>query len=582
MTMDSGYQNYSSAVEDFHEARRQAALHELFARLRGESTELLSFDEVRKRLKGETMAETGLQDIPLDAIVGSVGRYTDFTRDFLPKKGTLEERWARVKLAASDMAGLPPIEVYKIGEAYFVKDGNHRVSVARQMGAKGIQAYVTEVKTRVPLTPDMKPDDIIMAAEYADFLERSHLDELRPEAELTVTVPGKYHELLEHIAVHQYYMGLDFQRDVSWEEAVAHWHDHVYLPVMKVIRELGLLHNFPERTETDLYLFIAEHRAALAADLGWEVPTEAAASDLVNARSEKPEKLAARLGSRLLEAMALDTWEPGPPPGQWRQERLIHRRDDCLFSELLVPVNGLESGWSALEQALVVARHEGAYVHGLHIVPDAEQRESEAAQRVRAEFNARCAQIGVAGNLVFAVGGVPNRIVDRARWNDLVVLSLLYPPEPQPIARMGSGFREIIQRSPRPILVTRQKTSEMRRAILAYDDSPKAREALYIAAYLAARWGTEINVLHAANNGGEQNSTVLDKARAYLEKHSVQAVYFQENGQPARLIVQLCEAQNCELILIGGYSQPPMLEVVLGSVVDQVLRESRIPVLICK
>ena len=157
-------------------------------------------------------------------------------------------------MATTRLTGLPPIEVYNIGDAYFVKDGNHRVSVARQLGNETIQAYVTEVRTRVPMTADLTPDDLILKAEYADFLEQTHLDELRPDADLNVTIPGQYPKLLEHIAVHQYYRGLDLDREVSYLEAVAHWYDTVYLPIIELISERGIMRSFPDRTETDLYL----------------------------------------------------------------------------------------------------------------------------------------------------------------------------------------------------------------------------------------------------------------------------------------------------------------------------------------
>ena len=111
-----------TAVADFNRARRKAALQEIFARIRGESINLLSYEEIRKKLKASAMRDRGLHDIPMDAIVGSVGRYTDFTRSFLPKDEVDPHRWARVKVAALDMVGLPPIEVYKIGDVYFVRD----------------------------------------------------------------------------------------------------------------------------------------------------------------------------------------------------------------------------------------------------------------------------------------------------------------------------------------------------------------------------------------------------------------------------------------------------------------------------
>jgi hypothetical protein len=278
--MEQELLTFSTAIDDFHKARSLAALKEILARITGESTQLLSFDEVRQKLKVKGSYDKGLRDIPLDAIVGSVGRYNDFTRDFLPKQDVDETRWARVKVAATGLVGLDPIEVYQIGDVYFVKDGNHRVSVARQLGATHIQAYVTEIRTRVPLTPNVKPDDLILKAEYADFLEKTRLDEYRPQSDLNVTVPGQYPILLEHIDMHRYFMGLDYQRDVSYEEAVTHWYDHVYLPIVQIIRERGILRFFPDRTETDLYLWIAEHRAALEKELGWRINPEDAAIDL--------------------------------------------------------------------------------------------------------------------------------------------------------------------------------------------------------------------------------------------------------------------------------------------------------------
>ena len=175
---------YQAALEDFNQARRQAAMQQLLARFTGEQTELLSYDDVKKKLRVTNVRERGLQEIPVDKIIGSVGRYKDFTRSFLPKSDSGGQRWARVKAAVSDMAGVPPIEVYQLGDAYFVIDGNHRVSIARQLGTPTISAYVTEVKTRVPLTADDDPNEIICKSRYADFLEKTDLDNLRPEVDL--------------------------------------------------------------------------------------------------------------------------------------------------------------------------------------------------------------------------------------------------------------------------------------------------------------------------------------------------------------------------------------------------------------
>jgi len=159
--------DYIKALDDYKKARRGASVQELLARLAGndEGTELHSYDEVRQQLQAIEKSAEHLEDIPLDAIVGSVGRYHDFTRKFLPKASINQDRWARVMASSQGLSGLPPIDVYRIGEVYFVRDGNHRVSVARQMDSTAIQAYVTNVETKVDLTPDFTPDDLIIKSD---------------------------------------------------------------------------------------------------------------------------------------------------------------------------------------------------------------------------------------------------------------------------------------------------------------------------------------------------------------------------------------------------------------------------------
>ncbi|HID61952.1 MAG TPA: universal stress protein [Anaerolineae bacterium] len=551
------------------------------ARLTGKSADLLSYEEVRQKLKARGTATQRLEEIPLDAIVGSVGRYTDFTRSFLPRQDSDEERWARVKVKVTDLGGLPPIDVYQIGEAYFVRDGNHRVSVARQLGATHIEAYVTEVRTKVPLSPDTQPDDLILKAEYADFLEHTHLDELRPEADLSVTVTGQYRVLEEHIEVHRYFMGLEQKREIPYEEAVGHWYDEVYLPVVQVIRERGILRDFPGRTETDLYLWVSEHRAALEQALGWEVGPEAAATDLAARFSPRPQRIVARVGEKILDALTPDELEAGPPPGQWRREQLAARRDDRLFADILVSVSGEETSWYALEQALEVTRREGGRLRGLHVVPSEAQRDSEEAQAVRAEFKRRCEAADIPGELAVVVGGIARKICERARWTDLVVVNLAHPPAPQPVARLSSGFRTLIRRCARPVLAVPGASSRLDRALLAYDGSPKADEALFVATYLSGRWNIPLVVVTVIETGHTTAET-LARAQRYLETHGVQATFVKESGPVAEAILETAKEHESDLIVMGGYGLSPVLEVVLGSAVDQVLRTSQQPMLICR
>ncbi len=259
-----------------------------------------------------------------------------------------------VRVATTGLIGLPPIDVYKIGDAYFVQDGNHRVSVARQFGANYIQAHVTEVHSHIALKPDVQPDDLILMAEQSQFLEQTNLSHLRPDADFSITVPGQYLVLLDHISVHRYFMGIDFQRPITYEEAVTHWYDQVYLPVVETIRKQGILREFPHRTETDLYVWIAEHRSQLEQELGFNIRTEYVIGHLAEDRREN---WISRLGERILDLIVPENLATGPPVGRWR-DQVKTRADDCLFCELLVPVNGREDGWCALEQAIRIAQRE--------------------------------------------------------------------------------------------------------------------------------------------------------------------------------------------------------------------------------
>ncbi|KUK45730.1 MAG: UspA domain protein, partial [Anaerolinea thermophila] len=134
---------YSKAIEDFHSVRAKARLQHLWASVTGKSDELLQYDEITRKMHIKGLSSKGIKEIPLDAIVGSVNRYRDFDKDFLPLRNEDVERWARVKAAMTSPGspGLPPIRVYKIGEAYFVLDGNHRVSIAKQMGLEKLEAH---------------------------------------------------------------------------------------------------------------------------------------------------------------------------------------------------------------------------------------------------------------------------------------------------------------------------------------------------------------------------------------------------------------------------------------------------------
>ncbi len=276
-------QNWQVQTErDFNRARNQAFWSTVWGKIRGEDTKLLSFDEVKQSLRLRDERYLGLHEIPLDHIVGSVGRYNDFTRKFLPKKSVNGNRWKTVDALSLGMTGFPPIEVYKVGEAYFVLDGNHRVSVARANQMPTIEAYVTEFQTDVPFEKDTQPKDFALKAEYAYFLQKTRLKSVRPQAEeVLLTEQGRYPEILQHIEVHHYFIGLDCICPIEWTEAVASWYDNVYMPMIRAIREYNMLEDFPNRTEADLYVWLIRHQGEMQESYGDLLSPEETVGDFI-------------------------------------------------------------------------------------------------------------------------------------------------------------------------------------------------------------------------------------------------------------------------------------------------------------
>src|SRR5688572_2657667 len=250
--------NYHIAVSDFQSAHLRAKLQGVLARITGKSNELLSYEEIAGKLKLQGRSDKGIQMIPVDAIVGSVGRYTDFTRTFLPRRAEDQQRWANVKAAAMDPVGqgLDPIEVYKVSDVYFVLDGNHRVSIARQEGWKTIQAHVIELQTDIRITPDIQPDELIVKAEYANFLEQTWLNKSKEPIDLKITIPGGYQKLLDEISANRQQMEEAQQKEDSLQHAAESWYRDIYLPFAEAVRERGMMRWFPERTITDLYVWM--------------------------------------------------------------------------------------------------------------------------------------------------------------------------------------------------------------------------------------------------------------------------------------------------------------------------------------
>lgn len=255
---------------------RRVLIHDILRRLRGEDNDLLPYSAVSwLRPKGESYK--GLQTIEVDKIIGTVDRYGDFDAEFMPKEPFTLDRWTKLRHAQLEGTEFPPIDVYKVGDIYFVKDGNHRTALAKAQGQHFIDAYVIELDVPVDLDPDDTLKDVILKGEYAQFLEQTQLSKVRPGHEpILFSKAGRYDVLLDHIRTHQYFMGLNQKRSISWEEAVTDWYDNLYLPTILEIRENGVMKNFPGRTEADLYLWISDHRYFLSQAIGHDVGPEEA------------------------------------------------------------------------------------------------------------------------------------------------------------------------------------------------------------------------------------------------------------------------------------------------------------------
>jgi hypothetical protein len=246
------------------------------------SNQLLSFDEVKSALGAVEQVYLGMRTVPVEKIVGSVGRHRDFDRAFLPSKEDLGDRWKRIDRLMQRAEELPPISLYKIGGAYFVRDGNHRVSVARQLGVEMIDAEVIELRSRVRIDSALTARDLLHKIEQRHLLERLPFDRVLPEVGVEFSDVGDYRKLATYIEAHGFRLSQLWKRYVSLEEVLRDWYEYQYAPIAEMIREERILAAFPGRTELDLYLWIITHRERLALEARDEgIPPEAAKEDIM-------------------------------------------------------------------------------------------------------------------------------------------------------------------------------------------------------------------------------------------------------------------------------------------------------------
>jgi hypothetical protein len=252
----------SQAAEDFSRARGKAVLSKIQHFLNADKDKLLSFNDVKEILKPKNQSYRGMEQVPVKLIVGSEGRYRDFNKFFLPKVDHLRHRWERVDEASLQNINLPAIQLYEIGGVYFVRDGNHRVSVARSQGVDYIDAEVTSLSSAIAIKPGMTAEELktaLIAGEKEIFYEKTEYGKLTGDNDLNFTTPGCYDVIYNHILVHKYYLNQNREDEIPFSEALVSWYRDVYSPIIRIIKSEWFLLKFPGSSASDLYVWIVKH-----------------------------------------------------------------------------------------------------------------------------------------------------------------------------------------------------------------------------------------------------------------------------------------------------------------------------------
>jgi hypothetical protein len=265
--LDTGFPT-SDAQNDFSRARRHQAVARLAQRLRREPSDvnmILPFDEVVEALGRTGERSIGLRSIPLDSIVGSVGRTREFDRSFRPTSNRTRPRWERIAGAQRRGQDMPPISVYRIGDLHFVRDGHHRVSVARAQGREDIDAYVTEVSTRIGADGAIRPADLPLKSHLRVFLERVPLTPEQVQ-EVRLSDPWAYGALAEGVEAWGFRHAQGCGEHLSRGEVAQRWLEEEFRPVVKTIREADLI---GDGTDADAYMRVSSERYRLMRTHDW-------------------------------------------------------------------------------------------------------------------------------------------------------------------------------------------------------------------------------------------------------------------------------------------------------------------------
>ena len=270
------------AYEDFSKARSKAHNNDIKHFLNPEESQLLSFTDVKKMLRPSGEVYQGMQVVPVELIAGSEGRYKDFDNHFFPKNIHLKKRWMSIDKAHLTDVILPPIVLYELGGLYFVRDGNHRVSVAKSKGIENIDAEVISLQSEIRLKPGMTVPQMmkqVIHYEKRVFYSETGFGDITDCWNMDFTTPGQYDVIYNHINIHKYYLNQNQTEEIPLEQAILSWYQQVYLPVITVIKNRHIMRRFRNRTPSDLYVWLIKYWDDLKQRFGNDFSLDKAAED---------------------------------------------------------------------------------------------------------------------------------------------------------------------------------------------------------------------------------------------------------------------------------------------------------------
>ena len=274
--------NQIQSEEDFFKARNKALFNEIQHFLNPEESRLLSLTDMKKMLKPTGEVYQGMKEVPVNLIVGSEGRYHDFDNHFFPKNAHLKNRWASIDQAHLQDVVLPPVKLYELGGVYFVRDGNHRVSVAKSKGIECVDAEVVSLQSELKLKPGSTQKQMmqqVIQYEKRVFYAETAFGDITDYWNLDFSVTGQYDVIFHHLLIHKYYINQNQSDEISMQEAILSWFNTVYMPVINTIKRQHIMRRFKHRTPADMYVWIIKYWDDLKKKFGNDVSLDQAAED---------------------------------------------------------------------------------------------------------------------------------------------------------------------------------------------------------------------------------------------------------------------------------------------------------------